>query len=194
VPGSQNNSGREAPEIDLSQFSERKQSLYRRLTNAEVWPNRARECLQRYSPARVEANFELFRKRAPEIDDHGAWLCAAITDGYADCTTRSEGGQADENPGPEPSKATRTEPGSSPDHKQKVTAEEKRTFIRTCTGVKPDHFHRYRHAESQTEKQFLYFDPEIGGPTGRGNPTGRAGTPSSAKDAVSKNCPRTSSP
>jgi hypothetical protein len=194
VPGSQNNSEGKAPDTDLSEFSGRKESLYRKLTNAGVWPDRAKECLRRYSPTRVEANFELFRVRAPEIDDHGAWLCAAITDGYADCTTRNGGEQADENSGLRPSEVTHIEPGSPPDHKQKVTAEEKRTLIRTCTGVKPDHFHRYRHAESQTEKQFLYFDPEIGGPTERGNPASRAGASSSTKDTVPGNYPRGSSP
>ena len=194
VPDSQNEPGKEATDTDLSEFSDRKESLYRKLTNAGVWPDRAKECLRRYSLARVEANFELFRVRAPEIDDHGAWLCAAITDGYADCTTRNGGEQADENPGLRPSEVTHIEPGSPPDHKQKVTAEEKRTLIRTCAEVKPEHFHRYRHAESQTEKQFLYFDPEIGGPTGRGNPASRAGASSSTKDTVPGNYPRGSSP
>jgi hypothetical protein len=204
VPGPQNNSGGKAPGTDLFEFSERKQSLYRKLTNAGVWPDRAEECLRHYSPARIEANFELFRERAPEIDDHGAWLCAAITDGYADCSPQAESVQAEDGRLDRHSGADSSEtipPGTDsrpdhkkPDHKQKVTAQQKRTLIRTCAKVKPEHFHRYRHAESPTEKQFLYFDPEIGGPTGRGNPTGQASTSGSTENTVPRNYLRTSSP
>ena len=193
VPGSQNESERETSDTDLSEFSERKQSLHRKLTNAGVWPERATECLRRYSPARIEANFELFRERAPEIDDHGAWLCAAITDGYASCTIRSESDQADESSSLQPSEAAATGPGSPPNHKQKVTAEEKRTLVRTCAELEPEHFHRYRHSESPTEKQFLYFDPEIGGPTKRGKAS-RTNPPSSSGDTVTRNCLRASNP
>jgi hypothetical protein len=171
VPGSQDNSGREeAPDTDLSEFSERKQSLYRKLTNAGVWPGRAKECLQRYSPARIEANFELFRERAPEIDDHGAWLCAAITDGYADLgearssrvpkksPARNSSGEAQAEQVPERST------GAPPEHKQKVSPEEKKRLVRRHDGVEAGHFHRFRHGKSPTEEQFLYLDPEEGGP------------------------------
>ena len=195
VPGSQNESGKEATDTDLPEFSDRRESLYRKLTNAGVWPDRAKECLRRYSLARVEANFELFRERAPEIDDHGAWLCAAITDGYADCSAQAESvqakdGQLDEHSSTGSSETSPPGTDSRPDHKQKVTAEEKSALIRSCVGVEPEHFHRYRCAESPSEKQFLYFNPEIGGPTGRGNPASRAGASSSTKDTVPGNYPR----
>ena len=167
VSASQNESERKTSDTDLSEFSERKQSLHRKLTNAGVWPERATECLRRYSPARIEANFELFRERAPEIDDHGAWLCAAITDGYANCTTPTESDQADENSSLQPSEAAATGPGSPPNHKQKVSAEEKRAAIQNSPKVKSGHFHRYRHAQSSTEKEFIYFDPREGGPDRR---------------------------
>jgi len=180
VPNPENNSGGEAPDTDLSEFSERKQSLYRKLTNAGVWPDRAKECLRRYSPARIEANFELFRERAPEIDDHGAWLCAAITDGYADFgktpSSRAFNQISEDSPTGNSSREDRAKQasgsrtgshrtGGPPEHKQKVSPEEKKRLVRRHEGVNPEHFHRFRHPERPSEKQFLYLDPAKGGPT-----------------------------
>jgi len=176
VRGSQNDSREETPDTDLSEFSERKQSLGRKLINVGVWPNRAKECLQRYSPVRVEANFELFRQRAPEIDDPGAWLCAAITDGYADLTTAGTSEASTSEPKRAPGSGTsartghretpsRQGRGDHPGHKTKVSPEEKKRLVRRHDGVEAEHFHRFRHAERPTEKQFLYLDPEEGGPT-----------------------------
>jgi len=184
MPGSQNGSGREEDATtNLSQFSDRKQSLGRKLINAGVWPDRAKECLQRYSAPRIEANFELFRKRAPEIDDHGAWLCAAITEGYANMSgnTRERdtcGGKTPRQNSPNGNQRRRGPDSSGrsqtaradrrlPTHKERVSARRKQALIRNRPEAKPEHFHRFRHAESPTEKQFLYFDPSIGGPDRR---------------------------
>jgi len=182
VPSSQNESGEEATDTDLSEFSERRQSLYHKLTNAGVWPDRAKECLRRYSPARVKANFELFRERAPEIDDHGAWLCAAITDGYANVSGESRRGGSCQSgsPPPDPSGGrkepagrvggeTRASEGHTclPEHKEKVTARRKEALLRDRPEARPEHFHRFRHAEDPGTKQFLYFDPSVGGPDRR---------------------------
>jgi hypothetical protein len=46
-----------------------------------------------------------------------------------------------------------------------VSPEEKKRLVRRHDGVEAEHFHRFRHAERPTEKQFLYLDPEEGGPT-----------------------------
>jgi hypothetical protein len=149
--------------------------LCQKLLAAGIWPDRARECLKRYSTRRIEANFELWRRRkndpeAPPIGDDGAWLCAAITDGYADLgearssrvpkksPARNSSGEAQAEQVPERST------GAPPEHKQKVSPEEKRRLVRRHDGVEAGHFHRFRHAERPTEKQFLYLDPEEGGP------------------------------
>lgn len=44
--------------------------------------------MERYSGRRIESSFELFRKRGPEIEDSGSWLCAGTADGYADLDGR----------------------------------------------------------------------------------------------------------
>jgi hypothetical protein len=158
--------------------------LYQKLLAAGIWPGRARECLKRYSTRRIEANFGLWRRRkndpeAPPIGDDGAWLCAAITDGYADLgetrtsetrssrvpnqaskesPTRCSSGKAQAEHAPE----SRT--GGPPEHKQKVSPEEKKRLVRRHDGIEAGHFHRFRHGKSPTEEQFLYLDPEEGGP------------------------------
>jgi hypothetical protein len=143
---------------DFSGFSERKQALGQKLLNVGIWPDRARECLRRHTARRIEANFSPYRKRAPNIENDGAWLCAAITDGYADLkethTSKTRSSRTDNS---------RT--SAPPAHKQKVSPEEKKRLTRRHDGVEAGHFHRFRHGERPTEKQFLYLDPEEGGPT-----------------------------
>jgi len=142
---------------DFSGFSERKQALGQKLLNVGIWPDRARECLRRHTARRIEANFSLYRERAPNIENDGAWLCAAITDGYADLReTRTSETCTSET------RNSRT--GGPPEHKQKVSPEEKKRLIRCHNGVEAGHFHRFRHAERPTEKQYLYLDPEERGP------------------------------
>jgi len=164
---------------DFSGFSGEKRELGRKLVNAGVWPERAKECLRRYSTARIEANFELYRERknsseAPRPEDDGAWLCAAITDGYASNSYRSDSHKSNSYPtrsqagGPEaPSGPAGSGPTASPEHKQKISPREKATLIQKDLASEKD-FHRFRHGDSPTEKQFLYFDPEIRGPGGPG--------------------------
>ena len=202
VPSSKNKSGKEATDTDLSALSEREKSLYRKLTNAGVWPDRAKECLRRYSPARIEANFELFRERAPEIDDHGAWLCAAITDGYANVSGENcrggscQSGSSSPNPSggrEEPTGKTRGDTQASegytclPEHKEKVSARRREALLRNQPEARPEHFHRFRHAESPGQKQFLYFDPSVGGPNRR---VSGAKSTSDAGDDTSRSSPR----
>ena len=159
----------------FSEFSQRKRELAQKLMNVGVWPRRVRECLRRYSADRIEANFELYRERAPEIEDDGAWLCAAITDGYAIGRHRQETSGNRENGAPEGSEEggggsssqTHGSVPTLPSHKEKISARRKQMLIRRHPGAKGDHFHRFRHAESPDKKQFLYFDPSIGGPNSR---------------------------
>jgi hypothetical protein len=183
MPDSENDSERTTTDVDASGLSPRKQALGRKLVNVGVWPHRARECLRRYSAARIEANFELYRERADEISDGGAWLCAAITDGYAPVGRYHDARGADRTGAQGSSRGERAPADSSssysdasssgapqlekPSHKAKVSAEEKSALIRHCRSVTEEDFHRYRCSPEPGEKQFLYFDPAIGGPTCR---------------------------
>lgn len=168
---------------NFAALSDEKQALGQKLINAGIWADRAHECLQRYSTARVAANFELWRARkndpeAPEIENDGAWLCMAITDGYASanpersCSKQGSNQVSSPNPGPsqpDESGAEDRSEGSSPppepSHKQRVSPREKDALIRHYEGITPDQFHRFRHGESPMEKQFLFFDD--GKPTPR---------------------------
>jgi len=69
--------------IPVSGFSERKQQLGQILANVGVWPRRIPTLLGRYSADRIEVNFQLFRKRASQIQSPGAWLATAIVKGFA---------------------------------------------------------------------------------------------------------------
>jgi hypothetical protein len=181
---------------DFSAFPEEKQALGQKLINAGIWPGRAHECLRRYSTARVAANFDLWRTRkndsgAPEIENDGAWLCMAITDGYANASHKRS---CPERSSPEcPSSEQRSSQGSSPNptslqpngpgaegqseevspppepsHKQRVSPREKAALIRQYEEITSGQFYRFRHMESSTKKQFLYFDPSVGEPDRRG--------------------------
>ncbi|MCS3685822.1 hypothetical protein GGP76_003202 [Salinibacter ruber] len=148
---------------DASEFSAEKQALAEKLVNAGVWPRRARECVRRYSEARIEANFDLYRKRAQEIEDDGAWLCAAITDGYADLDSSSPEAR---DTGKDPSSKR---PDSLPplDHKETLSEAKKDAYV--DQGIDQERFHRCPPSPHRPdEARFMYFDPEIGGPTRRG--------------------------
>jgi hypothetical protein len=169
--GSQRRTADPPSKLSFSGFSTRKQDLGEKLVNAGVWPRRVKECLKRYSASRIEANFQLWRQRkndpeAPSIANDGAFLCKAITDGYA-CVRRESGQELPEN---EPDSNSENGPGQQgssalpkPTHKQKVSPQEKTRLIEAHSGVDPEHFHRYRHGEAPSEKQFLYLDPRQGG-------------------------------
>jgi len=170
---------------DFSVFSEEKQALGQKLINAGIWPGRAHECLQRYSTTRVAANFNLWRTRkndpdTPEIENDGAWLCMAITDGYANAGPERSSSEQGSGLGPVPNPRSSQPDGHGaggdseeaarppdPSHKQRVSPREKAALIRHYEGITSDQFHRFRHGESPTEEQFLYFDPAVGDPDPR---------------------------
>ncbi|WP_251980322.1 hypothetical protein [Salinibacter ruber] len=181
---------------DFSAFSDEKRGLGQKLISAGIWPGRAHECLRRYSTARVAANFDLWRARkndpeAPEIENDGAWLCMAITDGYANVNPErsssepgsSQGSFLNSTPpqsnGPGAGGCSEgSSPPPEPSHKQRVSPQEKDALIRNYEAITPDQFHRFRHGESPTEEQFLYF--EEGGPTPR-HPAGQRSPADGAK-------------
>ena len=167
-PDSQEESPRNSGPDPLPSFSDlspKKQSLGQKLINAGVWPDRAKECLSRYSEQRIEANFELYRQRAPEIDDDGAWLCAAITDGYADLESSPPRAHA----GDDDSTSERAGPLPPLDHKETLSEAKKDAYV--AQGIDEDRFHRCPPSQHRPdETRFMYFDPEIGEPTRRGVP------------------------
>jgi hypothetical protein len=241
--GRQPEAGRsQEPTSSGKRLSPEKRDLLKKLVNAGVWPWRARECLQKYSAGRVRANFQLWRGRkngseTPQIEDDGAFLCAAITDGFAgfsagQCSSAGQnteqntesdrdsswrgpsrrgrsgrfqeagrrrtnykqaGGGPPEDERPRDSQLKQgqlkqgqpenTRPGHAQlepqlDHKQKVSAAEKRRLVRRSGGPAADDFYRYRQAESPEAKQYLYLDPAIGprerGPASRQPASGRS--------------------
>ncbi len=164
---------KDSPEKD---FSETESGLLRKLTNAGVWPREAGKLVQRYSASRVEANFQLWRRRkndpeAPSVGTDGAFLRAAITEGYAaftkdNASAKGDGSGKETTSTRKAAPAKKAAPAQKVSHKQKVSPREKRRLTRE-EGMDPAHFHRYRRARSPEEKQFLYLDPAAGGPQPR---------------------------
>ncbi len=143
---------------DFSNLSPEKRDLAEKLQNVGVWAGRIAEFLSRFSPARIRANFELYRRRAAQqtIRRPGAWLSQAIAEGYAL---------------PAPSTA---EPSSSSmggtlpplEHKQTVSESEKEAYI--AQGIDEDRFHRCLSGRDDTTgPRFMYFAPDTGGPSAR---------------------------
>ncbi|MCS4119199.1 hypothetical protein [Salinibacter ruber] len=169
---------KDSPEKDFSEtgFSETESGLLRKLTNAGVWPREAGKLVQRYSASRVEANFQLWRRRkndpeAPSVGTDGAFLRAAIAEGYAAFTednafAKDNGSGKETTSTRKAAPAKKAAPAQKVSHKQKVSPREKRRLTRE-EGMDPAHFHRYRRARSPEEKQFLYLDPAAGGPQPR---------------------------
>ncbi len=192
---------KDSPEKDFSEtgFSETESGLLRKLTNAGVWPREAGKLVQRYSTGRVEANFQLWRRRkndpeAPSVGSDGAFLRAAIAEGYAaftedtpsaegtpsseeticaednafakDTFAKGNGSDRETTSTRKAAPAKKAAPAQKVSHKQKVSPREKRRLTRE-EGMDPAHFHRYRRARSPEEKQFLYLDPAAGGPQPR---------------------------
>lgn len=75
-------------------------------------------------------------------------------------------GENSEPPGARPpDRQKEGKPERLPEHKEKISATRKRNLVRQRPEVEPEHFHRYRCAESPSEKQFIYFAPSKEGPT-----------------------------
>ena len=101
----------------------------------------------------------------------GAFLRAAITEGYAaftkdNASAKGDGSGKETTSTRKAAPAKKAAPAQKVSHKQKVSPREKRRLTRE-EGMDPAHFHRYRRARSPEEKQFLYLDPAAGGPQPR---------------------------
>ena len=155
-PPHRKNSNRKTSSPDFSNLPAEKQELAQKLANVGVWAGRVAEVLSRFSTERIRANFQLYRKRAAEntIRCRGAWLYQAITEGYVLPSS--------DTPSDTPTEASST--GPTPDHKQKVSPEEKEAYIHR--GVPKERFYRcLSEQDKPNERRFMYFNPEIGGPT-----------------------------
>jgi hypothetical protein len=122
-----------------------------------VWAGRIADLLSRFSPERIQVNFELYRERVQEqtIRKPGAWLCQAIVDGYA-LPSNSE------------ALGSTVAGDSLPplEHKQTLSEAKKDAYVNQ--GVGEDQFHRCLSPDSSSSKpQFMYFAPEVGGPEQR---------------------------
>jgi hypothetical protein len=149
---------KESPAADFSDLSPEKRDLAKKLRNVGVWAGRIAEILSRFSRSRIRANFQLYRRRAAEqmIRKPGAWLCEAITKGYA--VPRLDSEAAGSVP----------EGGALPplEHKETVSEAEKDEYV--AQGIPEKQFHRCLSGTSGKDgPRHMYFDPEAGGPTRR---------------------------
>jgi hypothetical protein len=142
-PPHRKNSNRKTSSPDFSNLPAEKQELAQKLANVGVWAGRTAEVLSRFSTERIRANFQLYRKRAAEstIRCHGAWLYQAITEGYTLPNSDTSAG------------ASST--GSTPEHKQVVSPEEKEAYINQ--GIPKERFHRC--LSEQEGARFMYLEP-----------------------------------
>ena len=153
-------SSTKTPPPDFTGLSPEKRDLAEKLSNVGIWAGRIAEVLSRFSTGRIRANFYLYRRRSAEqaIRKPGAWLYKAITDGYALLDSN-----ADKPKGSEPAA-----PGSLPPLEHKDTVSEAKKDAYVTQGTSEEQFHRCPSGRGGLdERQFMYFDPEIGGPTRR---------------------------
>jgi hypothetical protein len=153
-------SATEVPPPNFSDLPPEKQDLTEKLSNVGLWAGRIAEILNRFSTERIQANFQLYRRRSAEqtIRNPGAWLYKAVTDGYA---------LSDSSPyNPEGSETAA--PGPLPPLEHKETLSEARRDEYVARGISEERFHRCPSGrENPDERRFMYFDPEVGEPTRR---------------------------
>lgn len=159
----------QSDQVNLTGFSDRKQELGQKLANAGIWPSAIPGLLGRFSTGRIEANFELFRKRAPEVQNQGAWLRTAIEEGYAlpssvssveetssEGTPSARGSDGNRKCGNSSFKST-PEPGT------KVSETRRRELIRRGLASEAD-FDRFAHYDDPKELQHFFQLEKAGSP------------------------------
>lgn len=116
--------------------------------------------LSRFSTQRIRANFRLYHRRAAEetIRKPGAWLYTAITEGYALPDSNTDEPESSRSPAPGPLPCL--------EHKETVSEAKKDAYV--AQGMGEERFHRCPSGRGGSEEvRFMYFDPDIGGPTRR---------------------------
>lgn len=145
-------------DMNLTGFTNRLRVLGQTLADRGVWPRRIPRLLRKYSADRIQKNIALLRERGSQVQNTGAWLYAAITDGYALPSPEEDGESGSAN-------GTGTETGlPNLEHRTKVTENEKMKYLRRGLASEED-FHRFKADVDPDQKQHIYFDPEVGGPT-----------------------------
>jgi len=142
-------------EIDLTGFSDRKRQLGQKLANVGVWPRRIPELLGGYSAERIEANFQLYRQRAPQIRNRGAWLAAAIEGGFAlPSPSKPSGEPPHDGSGSAEGRAEGGRP-ALPEPGTKVSEARRRELIEAGLAAEAD-FDRFADYDDPTCKQHFY--------------------------------------
>jgi len=146
------------PGTDLTGFSDRKQDLGQKLANVGVWPRRIPELLRRYSAERIEANFELFRRRTQSevIQKPGAWLATAIDQGYAlpGLASGQEPSGEDQAEDSRRKNSSTQDPGL-PAPGTKVTENRKQQLLTANVAEKED-FDRFARPGDPSQRQHFY--------------------------------------
>lgn len=153
-------SGSKAPPPDFSSLPPEKRDLAEKLSNVGIWAGRIAEVLSRFSTQRIQANFQLYRRRSAEqtIRKPGAWLYKAIAEGYALPDSKLD----------EPERRASTATGTLPPLEHKDTLSEAKKDAYVVQGIGEEHFHRCPSGRGGPNKlRFMYFDPDVGGPTPR---------------------------
>ncbi|PQJ26721.1 hypothetical protein BSZ35_19210 [Salinibacter sp. 10B] len=171
--GAAGNHQAKSGKIDLTDFSEQKRQLGQKLANAGVWPSSIPELLARHSAQRIEANFELFRERAPSVKNQGAFLRAAIEEGYAlpspsscpsetgEKTSAEDHARRDEADGRSIADATALpQPGT------KVSEAKKQQLIEEGLATEAD-FEKFADYDDPTELQHFFRVEKVPSPTVR---------------------------
>lgn len=150
----------------LNGFSERLQALGKTLAGAGVRPRCLPQLLTRFSAERIEANLQLFRRRAPTVERPGAWLYAAITQGFVLPSPERTGsnekhsGRSNDTSGNENSSSFLPEPG------EKVSETFKRELIRKDLAGEED-FDKFSDYADPDRKQHFFRLGKTGPPAPR---------------------------
>jgi hypothetical protein len=153
-PGSPNQAGTSRTDIDLSRFSERLQGLGEILMNVGVRPRCIPGLLTRFSARRIEANLQLYRRRAPAVQKPGAWLYAAITQGFALPSPKETGTEE----APSGRSGDTNQDGDSsflPEPGEKVSETLRRELIREGLAREED-FDKFNDYDDPDRKQHFY--------------------------------------
>lgn len=149
-PGRRSSRSSRHPPPDFDALSPEQRTLAQKLSNVGVWLRVIPRLIRRYSPERIRANFQLFRTRSSKdsIARPGAWLYAAITQGYALPISGDD----------DPSSDEATLPALT--HKAMVSEDDKNTYV--GRGIAEERFRRCLGGENRDPRVnwFMYFDPD----------------------------------
>jgi hypothetical protein len=158
-PESSNRAGTSLDDIDLSGFSERLQELGEILTNVGVRPRCVPALLTCFSARRIEANLQLYRRRAPAVQKPGAWLYAAITQGFALPSPKEAAPKETGTEGAPSGRSSETNPDGDnsflPEPGEKVSETLRRELIREGL-AREEEFDKFNDYDDPDRKQHFF--------------------------------------